>query len=284
MIEIKIKRGLWVLIFSLLVVPVWADNPITRGTPLQMTNIILDLVGRGTNFGSGSGTVTQVNTGYGLTGGPITTSGTIAADSNVLGTVIRVDSAAGILGGPITRSGTLYVDTNNLPFPFPAAGSNLVAVTNGRTVTLHASPERIIWNYNQTMFYPQETELDTNITILAFTATNEMLLRLDYSYQWIYRYGIPFGYDGRYLFGARWTDPAGGARDELFIDGLGNMDWTDSVSNYSKSASTVLALRDGATLTLTNRMIISSVGDGTGPEGGGTGTNVFQVSLTRLKP
>ena len=37
---------------------------------------------------SGSGTVTQVNTGVGLTGGPITTTGTISIDSTVLTTLL----------------------------------------------------------------------------------------------------------------------------------------------------------------------------------------------------
>lgn len=37
-----------------------------------------------TGGGGGSGTVTQVNTGYGLSGGPITTTGTILVDTNTL--------------------------------------------------------------------------------------------------------------------------------------------------------------------------------------------------------
>jgi hypothetical protein len=87
------------------------------------------------------GTVTNVATGIGLTGGPITTSGTIAADTTYLqrrvsgtcaagssvrtinadgtvvcetddvggGTVTSVATGAGLTGGPITGSGTIGV-------------------------------------------------------------------------------------------------------------------------------------------------------------------------------
>jgi len=105
--------------------------------------------------GSGSGTVTNVATGVGLTGGPITTTGTIAVDTAVLatrfyanskvdstrlvqdsvlvyytggaelrrdtissgsggsgsGTVTNVATGVGLTGGPITTTGTIAVDT-----------------------------------------------------------------------------------------------------------------------------------------------------------------------------
>ncbi len=83
-----------------------------------------------------SGTVTSVGSGTGLTGGPITTSGTLnvdvgttankivqldasaklpAVDGSLLtnlpgGTVTSVGSGTGLTGGPITASGTLNVD------------------------------------------------------------------------------------------------------------------------------------------------------------------------------
>ena len=87
---------------------------------------------------SGSGTVTSVGTGSGLSGGPITTSGTInlastqllptvacgpnqiakwsgsawacAADANSGGTVTSVTAGSGLIGGTITTSGTIAVD------------------------------------------------------------------------------------------------------------------------------------------------------------------------------
>jgi hypothetical protein len=101
--------------------------------------------------GGGGGTVTQVNTGAGLTGGPITTSGTISIPSagvvnsmlanpsvtvqagsglsgggtvalggtitltntapGLGGTVTSVGSGTGLTGGPITSSGSLSLDT-----------------------------------------------------------------------------------------------------------------------------------------------------------------------------
>ena len=264
-----------------------ADNPITRGTPLQMTNIILDLAQRvgGINFGGGM--VTQLNMGYGLVGIPpvITSGGTVQVNSNVIGTVVRVDAGPGLLGGPITRTGTLYVDTNNLPFAFPAAGTNAFAVTNGRTVTISAqTPERAIWRHQQTLYYPQEFETDTNVTILSLTVTNEGLYRLDFSGQFRFQFLSSPGYDGRYILGARWTDPAGAPRDELLMDLLTTVDYYDGLSNYSKTATYIFSCRTNTTLVLTNRMIVSSVGDGTGPTGGGCGTNYFRAALAQISP
>jgi len=82
--------------------------------------------------GGGAGTVTSISADYGLTGGTITTSGTIKADSNSLatrailykvtdslgaaislkGTVTSVATGYGALGGTITGAGTVSVDTN----------------------------------------------------------------------------------------------------------------------------------------------------------------------------
>lgn len=81
----------------------------------------------------GTGTVRRVNSGFGLTGGPITDTGTLNVDSLVMasrnrlqkvadslgaiiatkgsGTVKRVSSGFGLLGGAITDTGTLNVDS-----------------------------------------------------------------------------------------------------------------------------------------------------------------------------
>jgi len=104
-----------------------------------MLKTVVTLGGGG---GNGSGTVTQVSTGTGLTGGPITTSGTVSlantavtagvygnnttvaqitvdaqgritAASNVsiasggVGTVTNVATGTGLTGGPVTSTGTI---------------------------------------------------------------------------------------------------------------------------------------------------------------------------------
>jgi hypothetical protein len=118
--------------------------------------------------GTGSGTVTSVATGAGLTGGPITTSGTISipaagVTNNMLannsitvtagsglsgggtvvlggtvtltnsasgGTVTSVNTGAGLTGGPITTSGTISI---------PAAGVTNSMLTNSSISVLAGS-------------------------------------------------------------------------------------------------------------------------------------------------
>lgn len=105
---------------------------------------MLKVAGGGGGGGNASGTVTQVNTGTGLTGGPITTSGTIrlanttvtagtygsnvvvpqividaqgriTSASNVTidvggtGTVTQVNTGTGLTGGPVTSTGTISI-------------------------------------------------------------------------------------------------------------------------------------------------------------------------------
>jgi hypothetical protein len=93
----------------------------------------------------GSGTVTSVAGGYGLTGGTITTSGTLSVDTTTIqtrvsgtcaagssirviaqdgtvtcessggsGAVTSVGTGFGLLGGPITTTGSLYVNTTTV--------------------------------------------------------------------------------------------------------------------------------------------------------------------------
>ena len=103
---------------------------------------MLKVAGGGGGGGNGTGTVTQVSTGTGLTGGPITTSGTVSlantavtagtygnattvsqitvdaqgritSASNVsiasggVGTVTNVATGTGLTGGPVTSTGTI---------------------------------------------------------------------------------------------------------------------------------------------------------------------------------
>jgi len=113
----------------------------------------------------GTGTVTNVGTGTGLTGGPITTTGTIGlaptqllpttacaanqvpqwsgsawtcAAAGGTGTVTNVGTGTGLTGGPITTTGTLAADTTYLQRRVSsscAAGSSIRAIAADGTVT-----------------------------------------------------------------------------------------------------------------------------------------------------
>jgi trimeric autotransporter adhesin len=106
--------------------------------------------------GGGSGTVSSVATGSGLTGGPITTAGTIGLAATQLlpttacaanqiaawngtswvcsnpasGTVTSVATGSGLTGGPINASGTIALTATQL-LPTTACSVNQVAKWNG---------------------------------------------------------------------------------------------------------------------------------------------------------
>ncbi len=126
--------------------------------------------------GTSNGTVTGIDTGAGLTGGPITTSGTISipsagvtnamlANNSVTvqagpglsgggtvalggtvtitnaspssgGTVTRISSGTGLTGGPITTSGTLNLDTGFTDARYlQLAGGTLIGGLSGTTAS-----------------------------------------------------------------------------------------------------------------------------------------------------
>ncbi len=115
---------------------------------------------------AGGGGVTSVGSGTGLTGGPITTSGTLSiapsyqlpqscalgqvpkigvagwicgADANSGGTVTSVATGAGLTGGPITISGTVNLASTQL-LPTVACGNGQVPQWNGSSWTCATLP------------------------------------------------------------------------------------------------------------------------------------------------
>lgn len=81
--------------------------------------------------GAGTGTVTNVSTGWGMLGGPITTVGTVLSDSNYVTSILRTykitDSVASLIPDV---SG--YVPLDTLPYYFSKPDSN----TLGNAITL----------------------------------------------------------------------------------------------------------------------------------------------------
>ncbi|MFZ3266337.1 MAG: hypothetical protein WA172_20200, partial [Terriglobales bacterium] len=151
------------------------NSPAETGLSIASNGLITFAPGQ-TFPSANGGTVTTINTGAGLTGGPITGSGTISIPSagvtNDLlaspfvtvqagpglsgggtvalggtvtitnaspssgGTVTSISSGTGLTGGPITASGTLNLDTNFTDARYlQLAGGTLTGGLNGTTAT-----------------------------------------------------------------------------------------------------------------------------------------------------
>ena len=126
------------------------------------TNVVVDVVGYFKPPGAPIGTVSNIATGTGLTGGPITSTGTIALASTQLlpttacasnqvpqwngsawicatvsgggGTVTSVGTGTGLSGGPITTSGTINLASTQL-LPSVACGTNQIPKWSGSVWT-----------------------------------------------------------------------------------------------------------------------------------------------------
>lgn len=147
----------------------------------------------GGGAGGGSGTVTQVDTGTGLTGGPITVNGTISLANTAVtagvygnattvsqvtvdaqgrvtnavsvaiqfdgnGTVTNVATGTGLTGGPITTTGTISLANTTV-----TAGSYGDASTVG-TFTVDAQG-RLTAAANATISIPASQVTGSNITL-----------------------------------------------------------------------------------------------------------------------
>jgi len=163
-------------------VSTYAYNPVTDKFLYFFTNAANNgAASNSWSAASGAGTVTSIATGLGLTGGPITTSGTInlaatnllptvacavnqvpkwngsvwtcAADSNSGGTVTSVGTGAGLTGGPITGSGTINLAGTQL-LPTVACATNQIPKWNGSAWA--CAPDNDINNAaNDTRYFKQ---------------------------------------------------------------------------------------------------------------------------------
>ena len=105
------------------------------------------LQSNGTNWvstSSGSGTVSNVTTGFGLSGGPITTTGTISANSavNAVGTYF-FEASQNSNSTPVYTTGTTYSFGSRSARCMSSAGFSVYDVPSG--LTLYPTTYMFLW-------------------------------------------------------------------------------------------------------------------------------------------
>lgn len=152
--------------------------------------------------GVSSGGVTSVatNTGSGITGGTITSTGTLVIDTTIVstknyvnakfaqttnGTVTSVATGIGLSGGTITTSGTLVVDTNVISTKANVTGlllskqDNLISGTNIKTINSNS----LLGSGNIVTPDAQTLSVGTNTLTISGGNTVDLNRKVDTSYQ-----------------------------------------------------------------------------------------------------
>jgi len=139
--------------------------------------VIISSSGSGGTGGGGAGTVVQVATGAGLTGGPITSSGTIAVDASVMRSNVAqtVTAVKTYTGGIVSQAYNFTSTGNSIYWVGAATGSAIEAV--------QVSVSGVASQY----FYPNRFVIDGNSNGIAGER---------------YRGGVIVGADGGTLGGA----------------------------------------------------------------------------------
>ena len=144
---------------------------ITIGDGLSLSGDTLTATG-------GSGTVTSVGTGFGLAGGPVTTTGTISADSAVIATLYALADTAAAIRGDFPPGGVtnLTFSGSASPVTLNSSTGTDVRFVAGTGVTLASAGDSLV--INATAVQPPAVE---NIENSTFTALAGIINQVDCS-------------------------------------------------------------------------------------------------------
>jgi lipoprotein signal peptidase len=119
-----------------------------------------------------SGTVTQVNTGTGLSGGPINSTGTISVASNGITNVLfRQSLASSLVGNPTAATANVTDVLTGATFAFSGSTLETIAMT-GDVTTSANSFATIVHSYNNgTAFGSMAAQNSTTVAITGGTIT-----------------------------------------------------------------------------------------------------------------